>query len=755
MECFAETPDGLLLVANGHDPMLRWDSLTSHMETAGVAPPIATPTLTGSGNGGIVGTYYAFLRFVDRLGNVSNLSPISLEYATAGTTGDISGATNATPIVITTSGDHGLTNGVTVKISGVGGNDAANDTWTITVLSSTTFSLDTSSGDGDYDGGGTWARGVLTLTFGNLETPSDPKITRRQILRNTDGQADTFYVDVDTTDLSSSSLTSTREDSDLSTQEAVPLLDSDGNTFANRYTVPPSHKAVIAHHRGRMFAAVDREYNHGHVKVTFGSATVYGIGTDFTTSMAGRAFYLVGATKSYEISAVNTSTQTLTLTENYQDDTDLFATYSIRPFPAERRLIYYSESDLPQAWPATNAIALQEDGDEITGLMPKGPFLYVLERRHVYRFTYNSDPETDGAVFLAGNRGCVNQRCWLIVDNAGFMLDEEGIHRFGGDEGSEAVSVAIADLFSPGTGGEFRVNWQARDNFHALLFSADQTMRWFVCLDGNWLPKHAICYNYRDNRWWLEAFHCPIACSASGELARTPQMYLGSEHRRFLAYGIGALDGPDATAGTLRGTVTSAGPVTLGDTLAAFASWMANMPLSVVGGPGKGQIRKIVAVSGTTLTIDQPWLILPDTTSTYQIGGIHWKWRSGWYRFAQAETQNTRRLEVVFQPLERPATFDLRIRVDFSEDALEWGTTMDSDQGAGVASVENSADLVCDFTKSYGLVQKRLDGHKEYFLDGKRFTQTELEGFSNGEQAKIWEVTYDGVVEAGGERRRG
>lgn len=65
------------------------------------------------------------------------------------TTTAITGATNANPIVITQAG-HGLSTGATVTITGVLGNTAANGTWTITVLSSSTYSLDGSTGNGAY-----------------------------------------------------------------------------------------------------------------------------------------------------------------------------------------------------------------------------------------------------------------------------------------------------------------------------------------------------------------------------------------------------------------------------------------------------------------------------------------------------------------------------------------------------------------------------------------------------------------------------
>lgn len=53
----------------------------------------------------------------------------------------VSAATNATPIVITTSATHGYTTGDIVVIGAVGGNLAANGLWQIASASGTTFSL--------------------------------------------------------------------------------------------------------------------------------------------------------------------------------------------------------------------------------------------------------------------------------------------------------------------------------------------------------------------------------------------------------------------------------------------------------------------------------------------------------------------------------------------------------------------------------------------------------------------------------------
>lgn len=67
----------------------------------------------------------------------------------------VSGASNTTPIVITTTAVHGLITGQRVGVVDVQGNAAANGFWVVTVLTPTTFELDDSVGDGLYISGGT------------------------------------------------------------------------------------------------------------------------------------------------------------------------------------------------------------------------------------------------------------------------------------------------------------------------------------------------------------------------------------------------------------------------------------------------------------------------------------------------------------------------------------------------------------------------------------------------------------------------
>lgn len=83
----------------------------------------------------------------------------------------ITGATNASPIVLTFDSAHGFSTGDIVIIIDVAGNSAANGTWYIEVLSDTTCSLLKSTGNGDYiiSGGMATLRNVCAVMPANYD----------------------------------------------------------------------------------------------------------------------------------------------------------------------------------------------------------------------------------------------------------------------------------------------------------------------------------------------------------------------------------------------------------------------------------------------------------------------------------------------------------------------------------------------------------------------------------------------------------
>lgn len=99
--------------------------------------------VTGSGVGGNLAANGSF--------QVKNKTTNTFElYSHA----SVSNASNDSPIQITTTEEHGFADGSSVTISGVEGNEAANGTFTITFVDALNFTLDGSTGDGNYTSGG-------------------------------------------------------------------------------------------------------------------------------------------------------------------------------------------------------------------------------------------------------------------------------------------------------------------------------------------------------------------------------------------------------------------------------------------------------------------------------------------------------------------------------------------------------------------------------------------------------------------------
>lgn len=85
-------------------------------------------------------------------------------------TGTITGATNASPIVVASTA-HGLKTGQRVKVASVGGNTNANGTFVVTRVDDDHFSLVGSTGNSAYTSGGTFS--VLGFYQAEIEATGD------------------------------------------------------------------------------------------------------------------------------------------------------------------------------------------------------------------------------------------------------------------------------------------------------------------------------------------------------------------------------------------------------------------------------------------------------------------------------------------------------------------------------------------------------------------------------------------------------
>lgn len=755
---FAETAEGTLLIADGFGPVLAWDGFDPTARKAGVPKPPGTPAMAFSGVGAIIGTYRAFMRYLDSRGRPGALSPVSLEVVAYTAVKAVTAATSTSPIVLTTVG-HGLATGVTLKVSDVGGQTGANGVFTITVLDADTFSLDGSFTSGTYTGGGSWLSGAEKVTYSNVGTIADNRVARRQILRNTDGQQAVFYVDVDTTDLGSATLVSRLTDDELSGNEAVPILDDFGKSLLDANSEPVSYKPFVRFHQGLVFLAGEVEYTEGAAAVTFGSATVRGVGTEWTEAAAGRKFYVVGGDKPYDVLAVDVAEQTLTLTESYAAATNPYAFYGLLPPQADGRTVYYSQPGNAEGFSALDAFTLPIDGDQITGLMSKSSFLFILERRHVYRYTFQVAPVRDGSLFPNADRGCVNHRCCVIVEDTAYMLDELGIHRFDGPQDDRSVSDPIQTYFRQDLAGP-KINFNASRFFHAVLDAGAECILWFVALSGQYLPRHALVYYYKLDRWATEEYPFPVGSSFSGGFYRRAplsaygagrrQVFLGATARRVLARSASPLDAVDPHAGDTLLAVASSSTRTL--TLAApltanLAQQAVGAPVVVARGRGAGQCRLVASASGTALALDRPWAVRPDATSVVQVGGFAWSWKSGWFRYADEQGSNARRVTVCCEPVTTDQRLTLRRYHDRSPVPVPASVGRAQD---GVVVLKDSGDVEFRLRllpSAEGDV--RFDAGRDRRGIAPSLVSLGLSGVAGEEAVVIHQLTFEGAEAAG------
>lgn len=559
--------------------------------------------------------------------------------------------------------------------------------------------------------------GVATLTFAVCPAPVGTRVVKRQILRNTDGEFTVFYVDVETTDLVSTSFTSTNIDDVLATQTPVPLFDSDGNSLTSIWTAPRADKPILFSHKGKMFACGVTDYTLGSISVTNGSTSVQGIGTSWSASMAGRELWVTGETTTYTIASLNTTTQVLTLSVAYAGTTNLFGVYAIRPAPAQRNTVFDSQSGEPEQWLPSAGFTVREIKDTITAGIGAPSFAYFASEKEIAVFSFDTNPATDGSAYLAARRGCISQRTWVRVLDYIFLLDAAGIYMLSSSQTQE-VAQSILDIWSVESDGEYKIAWESKRHFHAVHDHEDATVRFFVSLSGPGYPRHSLCYNYVTQQCWIESYPFAVASSAEWQYIRH-HVLVGGLGPRLLELGIGNQDGPNLSGCRGSGTASASTLTSLSDTyLSLPSSGMAGSPIVIIAGRGKGQVRLIDSVSGTRINVTQPWSILPDTTSQYQVGGIQWRRKSGWFRYPKKPLE--RDVSISFKPMGQvvgqipnqtwqAGTGYLDIRVYYDNSPVPNLNIEDFPIGQasedGLSWAKNDPNIVVDLSRSFGYIQ--------------------------------------------------
>jgi hypothetical protein len=308
-----------------------------------------------------------------------------------------------------------------------------------------------------------------------------------------------------------------------------------------------------------------------------------------------------------------------------------------------------------------------------------------------------------------------------------------------------SLSDQIQNLFNPLSDSEFRLQWRWKRYWHACHDPDTQTVYFFVSLSGG-PPRHALAYRYGSQSWDILEYPIPIMSSCLGRVNGRRQVFGGAFGRQVLAINAGQRDGGRLT-GTLRGTVTSSTLLSLSDSAASFSSSLVGVPVRIVEGKGRGQQRIITAVTSVKLTVDQLWTTQPDSTSVYQVGGVHWRWRSGRYRWVRDDFEGHRAIEADFDPRTAASTLLGMVYKDRDTTSLVNGQTILAARNNGVKLVRGERVMYLDATKENGFVRQELDQPGDSRADGERMVKVELDGTTNGEPHRIFEIGIEGATQ--------
>ena len=579
------------------------------------------------------------------------------------------------------------------------------------------------------------------IDYTQIPVPSsEPRITKKQIWRTTAGQTNVFYLAIDDIPAVDTTATSSLTDAELQANDSMPLLNPDGTLNARRYGIPPNHKTIIITHQDRTFFVGERVFKRGMASLTQNSATATVVGHALSSNVIGREFSVPGHATTYEITAWATG-GILTLDAVYSGSTDAFSRYEIKTSKEELNRIYFSERGEPESVPNINAVdLLREQSDEgyITAAMPMGAFVWIMTQSRIYRWTYQVHPIHDGNIYQTAPRGCLNQRCWTLVEGNAYIMDHQGCYKFNGGV-ADPISGPIQDLFRPGGG----ILWEHSQWFHVGHNYSEETVKFFVCLDGSTKPHNALCYHLRTGTWWIEDYAWALSSSDTISINENAVLIAGAGWETVVATSRGTLDGPKLPLEP-RPTLSVIGRTKLTIAGQYTASDIIHAPVVIAKGKGVGQVRRIVYAASGVLHLDSAWHTTPDSTSDIQIGGIQWKAGSKNYRLDDVESEASRKVTVNYAtPL-----FDaeLNISLHYDRSVLPSCSTISYDRGDEVTSTIGSPYVVVDMkANNTGWAYWSIDGMQDFRGPANRTVKVVLSGTQNRDLVSLYDISISGV----------
>lgn len=699
---YAKDRQGMLYITNGYQRHRLWDGVTDGALQSGIKPP-HFPGLsddTAAGSVSASETYYCGLKYIDYLGRESELSELTdLNTSAAGshrvdwTSIDPSEETDRVRYVDLYRSTAGQLTTV-YKVVRLGNHGDITATANNGGFVEFTLPL-----------GHSLVAGAVILVAGHSVAGYN---TTHQV---TTATTTTIVTSVAYTAAGTGTATWTingyldeddLSDDDLALNTALPILNTDNSKNARRQGMPPSECAVAAWFQDRMFYAVQRKYDTGTVATTAGSQTITLTGGTWIEEFGGSDMYparegewlmqIEGEPKPIRIVDWLNASQMRATEDTVPTLTQSGASYVLYPDPKIfRNRIIYSEVDEAESVVYDAAIAAENN---------VGGGGYI------------------NAIGIQENTGDDDEITGLMPYGfALWVLKERHLYRitFSKQPNLEAGVIMVASR-----GCLNQRSWVMHDGLAYLMdssgiyaFDTNSVEPISMPIQNLWREQ---TIDLSKSKWFF------AGVDPNEEVVRFYVSYVGDTEdrpKRALCYHI------------------------------RFKGWWVESYPWQLGGATKADIESSerLLVGGTEDAVYVSGEGFTDNGTT-----ISYAWRSGKFSLPSNANNQSRALEVAFQPTQVAAT--LNANVYYGNESSPLVFEIDQNMGNGIQVSANSADIAINMAADAlgdeedqpGWVRQELGGRGGKLAMVSRWLSVALSGDApSTEQAIVYQVVLVGV----------
>ena len=300
-------------------------------------------------------------------------------------------------------------------------------------------------------------------------------------------------------------------------------------------------------------------------------------------------------------------------------------------------------------------------GGEIQGIDFLNDQIIIYKKNEIWKFLPGSGATLDTAALLKvkDNIGLLAPRSLVNFGDFHIFLSEKGVFVFDGNNTTHISEKVDEELL--------RDSNRLRLKFaQGSINKTKSQYKLYFPDSGSTRNDKGFVFDFRINSWQPPITGRQVSIISTYTNLNDEEKNIYGDYLGFLFEDNNGSN--DGLATGFNGTVDSSTDTVLTDTSQMFPTTgdgLQGIMVRVISGTGENQERVIVSNTSQTLTVDSPFVTVPDSSSTYTVGGIDSYWRSKDFDFGNADIVKLFRSMRLRTREEGNFNLDLHYIVDF------------------------------------------------------------------------------------------